>query len=291
MDIYTILSSKPHNIHYLNRYISFIQQCQLKNDRYEGYIEKHHICPKAKDMFPEYACFKKYSWNCANLTARQHFIAHMILWKVYNNESMTRAFLMMSNYNIIRNSKIYKNIREEYAKLVSKQMKKTVTIRKEDGTCLRISKIEFDENDGIRGATKGMTYGVDNSGNGFYVRKDDPRFATGELKGNNANTITINNGKINKRINPNDVIPRGWCKGMIKKSPKGSVWINDGETSKMFKGDHIPEGWKKGRLYKKKPKHVGTTGKICINNGKMNKMVENGKPIPEGWVKGRLFVK
>ena len=51
MDIYSILASKPHNPHYLNRYITFITECQLKNLNYNGYTEKHHICPKAKDMF------------------------------------------------------------------------------------------------------------------------------------------------------------------------------------------------------------------------------------------------
>lgn len=31
MDIYKILASKPHNPHYLNRYIRFIEWCQLAN--------------------------------------------------------------------------------------------------------------------------------------------------------------------------------------------------------------------------------------------------------------------
>ena len=59
MDIHYILSSKPHNSHYLKRYIKFIQACQHKNINYGGYTEKHHICPKADDMFPEYANFPK----------------------------------------------------------------------------------------------------------------------------------------------------------------------------------------------------------------------------------------
>ena len=83
MDIYPILASKPHNLHYLNRYINFIKQCQQKNIGYEGYVENHHICPKAKDMFPEYENFRQHPWNRAVLTARQHFIAHLILWKSY----------------------------------------------------------------------------------------------------------------------------------------------------------------------------------------------------------------
>lgn len=291
MNIYSVLSSKPHNLHYLNKYILFIVNCQHKNIGHQGYTERHHICPKAADMFPEYASFVEHPWNCVELTARQHFIAHMLLWKAYNNDSMTRAFGIMSNYYTIKKSRIYQNIREKYSKIVSEQMKNTVTVRKEDGTCKRISKKEFDNSNEIFGSTKGMTYAVDNMGNSYYVKKDDPRFFTGELKGNNADTITITDGKINRRISPNENIPNGWRKGMTKDSPKGSTWINDGKTSKMFKGDQIPKGWTKGRLFKKKPKHIGTTGKICINNGKVNQMIEREKPIPEGWVKGRLFVK
>jgi len=287
MDIYSILSSKSHNSHYLNKYIRFIHNCQQKNQTYQGYTEKHHICPKAKDMFPEYSSFTFHPWNCVVLTARQHFIAHMMLWKAYNNESMTIAFGIMSNYFTVKNSKIYQSIREKYSKMVSNQMKNTVTIRNENGKCMRIDKSEFDSNDKLSGSTKGMTYAVDRHGNSYYVKKDDPRFSTGELRGNNAGTITITDGKTNKRIKPEESIPKGWHRGMTKNSPKKSVWINDGKTSKMFKGNQIPDGWTKGRLFKKKPKYVGATGKIWITDGNISKMICSHEEMPQGWRRGR----
>ncbi|HET8686335.1 MAG TPA: hypothetical protein VFM18_06685, partial [Methanosarcina sp.] len=81
VDIYSILSSKPHNKHYLNRYFNFIQQCcqanSLKTKEELGYTEKHHICPKS--IFPEHKKFRSNKWNKAVLTARQHFIAHWML--------------------------------------------------------------------------------------------------------------------------------------------------------------------------------------------------------------------
>lgn len=105
MDIVSVLRSKPHNTHYLNRYISFVERCQLKNEKIlEGYYEKHHICPKAKDAFPEYKDFRKFPQNCILLTAKQHFIAHMILWKAYPQlRSVRETFWIMSN---IENRKI-----------------------------------------------------------------------------------------------------------------------------------------------------------------------------------------
>jgi hypothetical protein len=83
--IIEILKSKPHNLHYLNRYIKFIDSCKTKNHdlSFNTYFETHHILPKAKELFPEYKDLRKYKWNAIKLTARQHIVAHIMLWKVY----------------------------------------------------------------------------------------------------------------------------------------------------------------------------------------------------------------
>ena len=121
MDIYSILASKPHNPHYLNRYITFIQNCQQKNVLYEGYAEKHHICPKAKDMFPEYKNFKENPWNCVRLTPRQHLIAHMILYRAYKSlQSPLYALNRMINSN---NTKINTKLYEKFKYNFSERMK------------------------------------------------------------------------------------------------------------------------------------------------------------------------
>ena len=123
MDIYSVLASKPHNPHYLNRYITFIQKCQQKNEEYNGYVEKHHICPKAKDMFPEYKSFSKHPWNKAILTARQHFIAHLILTKIYkDSKSQLYAFNSICNYNKI-SSNIYEKQKLLFSKMISLEAK------------------------------------------------------------------------------------------------------------------------------------------------------------------------
>jgi hypothetical protein len=88
------LKTKEHNWHYLNRYIKFIVFCQETNSDIKNEdIEKHHILPKAKDMFPEYHDFTKYPENCVVLTYRQHIIAHYILMKAYNTKSQILSFL------------------------------------------------------------------------------------------------------------------------------------------------------------------------------------------------------
>lgn len=119
MDIYSVLASKPHNPHYLYRYITFIRQCQLKNIDYVGYTEKHHICPKAKDMFYEFKSFSKHPWNIVVLTPRQHFIAHLLLWKAfYKSKSQIIALNLMKNNDEIKNSKLYDEMRRNFHALI-----------------------------------------------------------------------------------------------------------------------------------------------------------------------------
>lgn len=117
IDIYSILSSKPHNPHYLKRYYKFILWCQqinsTKTKEELGKISKHHICPKAKDLFPEYESFKKFSWNKAILTGRQHFIAHHILWKTYFGSQIDAFWMMSGKYKL--SSRQYEKLRFEHS--------------------------------------------------------------------------------------------------------------------------------------------------------------------------------
>lgn len=103
------------NQHYINRYNKFLDK--LKNQVIEGYTEKHHIIPRSLG-----GCDNKD--NLIALTARQHFIAHWILWKAYGN-NMARAFFMMSNFGKYGkvNSKTYSKARQDYSEQVSIQLK------------------------------------------------------------------------------------------------------------------------------------------------------------------------
>ncbi len=126
MDYIKILSEKSHNPHYLNRYIKFINYCATLN--IDEYSENHHICPKSKDLFPEYEDFKINSWNRCKLTARQHFIAHWILSKAYPIKATHDAFWLMCHDNnknryVKLNSKSYKLLKEKRSIFVSDQMK------------------------------------------------------------------------------------------------------------------------------------------------------------------------
>jgi hypothetical protein len=184
MDIYSVLSSKSHNLHYLNRYIKFIENCLQKNADYSGPVENHHICPQADDMFPEYSCLETHFWNKAPLTPRQHFIAHLMLWKAYpNTRSQSFAAWSMKHKNDEKiNSRLYESLKEDFRKLSSKIHKDKVVVKDEQG---KTFKVHVDDPRFISGELKALTLGhigvKDNDGNTFRVSVDDPRYLSGEL--------------------------------------------------------------------------------------------------------------
>lgn len=103
--------------HYYNRYIKFIDECSSREKL--GYKERHHIIPKSlggsdsKD-------------NIIHLSAREHFIAHWLLWKAYRNVQMAKAFNLMkiNPSGDVRyiNSRAYEVFKSEYSILLSTHM-------------------------------------------------------------------------------------------------------------------------------------------------------------------------
>jgi hypothetical protein len=132
MDIYFVLSSLPHNTHHLKRYVRFVQDCVNHNQNLSDvYVEKHHICPKS--LFPQYSNIKLNLWNSCVLTARQHFIAHWILSKVYAGGPMHFALQRMINSTSkrckgeelkIKTSKSYEIFRSQLISHLSETTKK-----------------------------------------------------------------------------------------------------------------------------------------------------------------------
>ena len=111
MNIKEILQSKKHNPHYLNRYIAFINACKRTEKR--GYCEIHHICPKAKAFFPEYSDLKEHPWNGVKLTAREHFISHIMLAFAYGGGMWAPIYKISKQCNIKITSRRYQYIREK----------------------------------------------------------------------------------------------------------------------------------------------------------------------------------
>lgn len=226
MSIYDILASKPHNPHYLKRYIKFIEHCQNKNDVLAGYTENHHILPKA--YFPQYKNFKTHHWNKATLTARQHFIAHWILARAFGNE-MWHAFHIMTicktanqERYVIKNGRIYEEIRK------NRKMSETTKIKISKASQNRTFSDETRRriSDGNRGKLvseetrrKLSKLGVKNS-----AKKSEKM----------SKKLWYNDGKINRRIDPETDNTGGWTAGRIKLTRK-SGWELRGKNNPASK--------------------------------------------------------
>lgn len=106
--IYTELSVKSINMHYINRYMSFIK-------RFNGSGKiSHHALPKAKDVWPQYVCLKTHTWNDIKLGDREHFVAHWILWKALGGSQLF-AFNQMKHKNKQKlNSRTYQLLLEDF---------------------------------------------------------------------------------------------------------------------------------------------------------------------------------
>jgi hypothetical protein len=122
-------SSNPVSEIYLTRYIKLIEYARNNVPEKGTYTEAHHILPKS--MFPKFKDGRKHKWNIIKLSARQHFIAHWMLWKAFRNQSMTHAFHCMCILNSRKNHKRYtcksSRIYETLTKNFSTHQSKIVT--------------------------------------------------------------------------------------------------------------------------------------------------------------------
>jgi len=119
-------SVNPQN-HIIDRYIKFINNCQKIN--FVGYTEKHHIIPKSFGG-------DNSKTNLIDLSAKHHYVAHLLLAKATTSPKMIKALHKMlystkgdvqRNYKIT--SRVYAYVREEHAKIVSAYSKNTVVAK------------------------------------------------------------------------------------------------------------------------------------------------------------------
>jgi len=220
MDIYTVLSSKPHNPHYLNRYYKFISSIQNTDENGVLY-ELHHICPKASDLFPEYKSFKEHPWNKIKLTARQHFISHWMLAKAYGN-SQTYAFWSMTTKQSRKSAKreyIVSSRVYEYSKKMQSETHSKIIKGTKNPTNSKIK--------------RGMVHCYD-SNNNFLIVTRSEFYARDDLKG-----VSTGNGE--------------WCRSnegrkFISENMSDREWVHDPNTMehKFVKGSNLNRWIDKG---------------------------------------------
>lgn len=91
-EIYNVWITKKH-------YDSLIKTRKSRFLEANVYYEKHHIIMRSMGGTDE-------SNNLVHLTAREHFIAHLLLWKIYRNNETAFSFKMMCFKNKKWSSKV-----------------------------------------------------------------------------------------------------------------------------------------------------------------------------------------
>jgi hypothetical protein len=91
------------NMDYKKHYDLLIETRRNRIKDENGYYEEHHIVPRSMGGSNE-------KNNLIFLTAREHFIAHWLLWRIHKNKEMAFAFfslVYMGRNQKIKSSRIY----------------------------------------------------------------------------------------------------------------------------------------------------------------------------------------
>jgi hypothetical protein len=107
-----------HQIH-LNRYIKFISSRPERKFKLKQGLCRHHVQPVS---FGANKSYTQNYWNIIVLTNREHFIAHLLLWKTYGKE-MAQAFFLMNSRDNNLTSRQYDTLVKETVLYKSKKMK------------------------------------------------------------------------------------------------------------------------------------------------------------------------
>lgn len=158
---------------YLSRYNKLVAACNT-NRTLVGYTERHHIIPRCiggKDTID----------NLVELTMREHFLAHWMLWKAYpKNASLKSAFLQMINKNPKSKkpyqgrvtSKVYAKLKEEFYTAQSQRLKGKVYVRTDSGL-KHITSEEY-KSGNYKFHTAGKVYAYDTVNNEWrYITSDE----------------------------------------------------------------------------------------------------------------------
>ncbi len=256
---------------HLNRYIKFIDS--RKQDRKkskEDYTENHHKVPKSLKGSDS-------KENLIKLTAREHFIAHLILWKAFSGK-MTSAFWFMvldkRPHSGHISSKQYQVLKETTQNIVSMR-------------------------------SQGRLW-INNGKEEFFVSKDSldnypmGKFTKGRLcdVSHNKGRVYINDGLKEKRVLLKELsllLKNGWKKGRLPTScrPKGTKLskVTKNKMSKSAKGVKKSKEHCKHMSEANKGKPSQSKGKIYVNNGIKRILIRKAELpyyIQNGYFKGGL---
>jgi len=186
----------------------------------EGYKETHHITPRCMGGTDE-------KENLVDLTAREHFICHLLLTRIYpEHKGLRLAIWNMCNAKRLYqgrykpNSRLYEMIRTEYRELIKGENHPSYGRKNSDEVREKMSQIAKKRFENNPGTFKGRTHSEE-------TRKKLSNNMKGKTQSNHQKT-------------------------RIKESLTGTKWYHkpDGRNLRAFPNDPkiIEEGWLQGRF-------------------------------------------
>lgn len=186
------------------------------------YYENHHIIMRSMSG-------DNSEQNLVHLTAREHFLAHWLLWRIHRNRSSAFAFFTMRRtckyQERVFSSRGYQEAMEAVSKMMSEMRRgKVLTLEQKAAWCSGRpqTKASIEKMVSTRKA------------NGSYNFTSEHR-----KKISNASKNRIISDKTREKLSASH-------KGKISNA-NGCKWYNNGQKSILIKGE-APEGYIKGRL-------------------------------------------
>ena len=198
-----------------------------KETRKLDYFENHHIVPKCIGGNDDIS-------NMTQLTAREHYICHWLLFKIHpENWKIAHAFLWMATENGM-NRRTITSVQYGRAKKI---MSESCSIRMKDvGNPMHKETAKKKISEKMKGDNNPMRR--------FPERN---HILNGGLTPSMGGAKWYNDGKISKYFRPTEIIPEGWVEGMAPYADRGK-WITDGITNKKLKKDQeMPSGFYYGK--------------------------------------------
>ena len=248
-------------MNYLHIYWSIIHN-RLHN-KVDGYVEHHHIIPRSEGGNDNKS-------NIVALTAREHYICHLLLAKIYNDYKMWHAVNLMSRLNtkVKINSRLYEMVRINSARTHSELMlgrqawNKGKTGIYSDETLTKISESTKAamSDPTLRKYLSDIKKGKPSLNKGKKMSEEQKHKISATLKGNKPSEETKrkisiknkgeNNPMFGKSSWPDD--PQKYETRRLKmiQSLKGLKWWNNGIKNCKAKECPGPE-WQRGRIKNK----------------------------------------
>ena len=179
------------NLHYYNRYIKFIESNRL-DEFTDG--ELHHIIPRCMGGTDD-------PINLIQLTAREHFLAHYLLTKIYPSEhKLVYALLCM-----IRDPHSKRRYTSRVYEIAKKQFSKMQRVRQTENNMMWTESAKKKISERMKTNNPMTRFPEKNpfKGKSYVIGKK-----------------WYNDGIVNLYLNPEDHIPEGFVPGMVYKKRK-----------------------------------------------------------------------